>query len=391
MAYAFGAAKPPRSFGHIDRFVDNTINPEDVLNKGKCKCDNLSDKIHKEQIIHAKEYICRWAYKCAIPFHAYEDDSFILMLEAVGKFGRGLPPPTRYEMGETYLKKEAERTTNLLKPYKDEWEINGCSIMTDAWSDRKRRNIMNLCVNSKLGIGFLSSKESSDEAHTSEHIYEYVEACIKEVGPENVVQIVTDNASNNMGAAKLLHEKRPTIFWTSCATHTINLMLEGIGALPRYKKIITKAKALTVFIYAHHKTLSMIRKFTKKRDIVRSGVTTFASAFLTLQSLADKKSQLKQMFTSDEWEKCKFSNTPKGKSAYNTVLNTPFWTGVALCLKVFSSLVKVLRMVDADWKPSMGFIYGEIKSVEEDIKNALGNNEKDYQPVLDIISKKNEK
>jgi hypothetical protein len=49
----------------------------------------------------------------------------------------------------------------------------------------------------------------------------------EEVGPENVVQVVTDNASNNMGASKLLKDKRPTIFWTSCATHTINLMLEG--------------------------------------------------------------------------------------------------------------------------------------------------------------------
>jgi len=44
------------------------------------------------------------------------------------------------------------------------------SIMTDAWTDRKRRNIMNLCVNSNMGIAFLS-RESSDEAHTSELIF----------------------------------------------------------------------------------------------------------------------------------------------------------------------------------------------------------------------------
>ncbi|KAJ0744735.1 putative HAT dimerization domain, ribonuclease H-like superfamily [Helianthus annuus] len=197
-----------------------------------------------------------------------------------------------------------------------------------------------------------------------------------------------DNASNNMGAAKLLKEKRPTIFWTSCATHTLNLMLEGIGGLSRYNKILTQAKALTVFIYAHHKTLALMRHFTKKRDIVRPGVTRFASAFLTLQSLADKKAQLKQMFTSDEWEACKFRKSAKGKVAHSTVMNIPFWTGVALCLKVFTPLVKVLRMVDADRKPSMGFIYGEIESAKQEIMNVLGNKEKYYQPVLDIISKK---
>jgi len=52
------------------------------------------------------------------------------------------------------------------------------------------------------------------------------------------VQVVTDNASNNMVAKALLSVKRPNIFWSSCATHTLNLMLEGIGKLKRFKTII---------------------------------------------------------------------------------------------------------------------------------------------------------
>ncbi|GJR41396.1 zinc finger BED domain-containing protein [Tanacetum coccineum] len=220
-----------------------------------------------------------------------------------------------------------------------------------------------------------------------EHIFEYVDKCIEDVGAENVVQVVTDNASNNMGAAKLLHEKRPKIFWISCATHTINLMLEAIGRLSMYKKTLDQAKTLTVFIYAHHKTLALMRQFTKKRDIVRPGVTRFASGFLTLQSLAEKKSQLRNMFCSEEWEKCKFSKTVKGKTVYALVLNAAFWAGVTTCLKVFAPLVKVLRMVDADWKPSMGFIYGELKKARQDIKDALNDNENAYKPILDIIKK----
>ncbi|CAH1415360.1 unnamed protein product [Lactuca virosa] len=94
------------------------------------------------------------------------------------------------------------------------------------------------------------------------------------------------------------------------------------------------------------------------------------------------------MFTSDEWESCRLSNTVKGKAAYDTVVNATFWTGVALCLKVFAPLVKVLRMVDADRKPSMGFVYGEIQNVKQEIINALGNNKKAYEPIMDIISKK---
>ncbi len=104
---------------------------------------------------------------------------------------------------------------------------------------------MNLCVNCKLGTTFLSSKEDSEASHTGEYIFEYVDKCIEDVGPKNVIQVVTDNASNNMAARELLKIKRPNMFWTSCATHTINLMLEGIGKQTKFKGAIEKAKAFT--------------------------------------------------------------------------------------------------------------------------------------------------
>ncbi|KAJ9544512.1 hypothetical protein OSB04_024219 [Centaurea solstitialis] len=161
-----------------------------------------------------------------------------------------------------------------------------------------------------------------------------------------------------------------------------------ISDIQRYKKVLLQAKKFTVFVYAHHKTLSLMRHFTKKRDIVRPGVTRFASVFLTLQSLAAKKSQLRQMFTSEDWDKCKFSKTVKGKATYATVVSPSFWAGITLCLKVFAPLVKVLRMVDADWKPSMGFIYGELKKAKKEIIDALGNNKNAYEPVIGIIEAK---
>ncbi|KAK2646222.1 hypothetical protein Ddye_021417 [Dipteronia dyeriana] len=95
-----------------------------------------------------------------------------------------------------------------------------------ALTDRKRRSIMNLCVNNRECTTFLSSKESSDEAHTEGHIFEYVFKYIEQVGPQNIVQVVTDNASNNMLVTKMLKKKMPNIFWSSCVTHTINLMHE---------------------------------------------------------------------------------------------------------------------------------------------------------------------
>ncbi|KAH6772888.1 hypothetical protein C2S51_011292 [Perilla frutescens var. frutescens] len=148
---------------------------------------------------------------------------------------------------------------------------------------------------------------------------------------------------------------------------------------------IDQARALTVFLYAHHKVLAMIRSFTKKKDIVRPGVTRFASAFLTLESINEKRLELKAMFGSHEWENCKFSKSVKGKTAYTTVMSLTFWSGVASCLEVFTPLIKVLRIADSDRKPSMGFVYGELVQANEDIKIVEHSIPKNYEPIIEVI------
>jgi hypothetical protein len=156
----FGELKEAKSFGPMHRF--STSSSHDP--KGKTKQSNLNNVVRKEQMSKVKEYICEWAYQCALPFHAFEKDSFKKAMEAIGQFGPNAMPPTRYEMSETYLKKQVEKTKIEIKQYEEEWSYIGCSIMTDAWSDKQRRSIMNLCINLKLGTIFLSSKECSDEA-----------------------------------------------------------------------------------------------------------------------------------------------------------------------------------------------------------------------------------
>jgi hypothetical protein len=200
-----------------------------------------------------------------------------------------------------------------------------------------------------------------------------------------------------MAAKDLLFVKRPNIFWTSCATHTLNLMLEGMGKMKKFKGCIDQAKSLTIFIYSHHRTLALMRKYTKKRDIVRPGVTRFASNFLTLQSLYEKKEQLRAMSQCDEWDKflglSHIKKNSKGVLATSTMTRPAFWNGVALCLRVFEPLIKLLRMVDSDVKPSMAFLYGEIVKAKEQIKVGFPNIEKTgnlthYNNVIEIIDNK---
>ena len=217
--------KIPRTLGPMDKFASD-INPR--LSSVETRQQNISDALCKDRLHKVHQYIGRWVFASGVPFHATANDEFKLMLEAVGQFGSGVTPPSQYLLREPLLKEEVERVKGLLKAQEEERKENGCSVLTDAWSDRKRRSIMNLCINCRGGTMFLSSKDCSEEAHTGEFIYEYVKGCIEDVGVENVVQVVTDNAPNNMAAARFLKEKMPDIFWTSCAAQTVNLMLRAL-------------------------------------------------------------------------------------------------------------------------------------------------------------------
>ncbi|GJN36551.1 hypothetical protein PR202_gb25424 [Eleusine coracana subsp. coracana] len=282
----------PQIMGPMDKFTlpldSNSLGKKVVQPK-------ISEHIMKERLRMVKKYIARWVYIRGISFNAINNDEFDQMVEAIGRFGPGAKKPYQHELQEKLLYEEVNDTKNMLKVLENEWAKNGFSIMTDAWTNQKRRSIFNLCVNCSIGTSFLESKEASSNSHTGELIFQYVNSCIVKVGEANVVQVVTDNASNNMAAKDVLYVERPNIFWSSCATHTINLMLEGIGKMKKFKTIVDQAKALTIFIYSHHRTLALMRKYAKKRDIIRPGVTRFASNFLTLQSLYEKKDQLRMM------------------------------------------------------------------------------------------------
>ena len=61
---------------------------------------------------------------------------------------------------------------------------------------------------------------------TADKVFEMLEAIVERIKEENVVQLVTDNVANYKAARQLLMEKRKSLFWTPCAAHCIDLILE---------------------------------------------------------------------------------------------------------------------------------------------------------------------
>ena len=88
---------------------------------------------------------------------------------------------------------------------------------------------------------------------------------------------------------KLLMERHPAIFWTPCATHCLDLMLEDIGKIEWIKSCVGKAKNICKFIYNHAFVLTIMRKYTGNSELARPGIMRFALNFITLKSLMNIK------------------------------------------------------------------------------------------------------
>ena len=105
---------------------------------------------------------------------------------------------------------------------------------------------------------------------------------------------------------------------------------------------IKKGRKITTYIYGKSMLISMLKKFTQKRDLIRPGVTRFVTAYLTLGCLHELKASLLTMFSSEEWKTSKFGTSQEGKKVENIILDNRFWKNISTCLKVAAPLMVVL-------------------------------------------------
>ena len=163
-------------------------------------------------------------------------------------------------------------------------------------------------------------------------------------------------------------------------------MLEDIGKIKQVDQTIVKARSLTAFLYAHTRVLALMRTYLGK-DLVHSGVTRFATAYLNLKSLLDSKKDLGKLFRFDELNEMGYLKKDKGKNASKMVRSETFWKGVDDAINFFEPLANVLRRMDSDVL-AMDFLYGCLLDAKKDIAKRFDNDEQRFKAVFDIIDKR---
>ena len=330
---------------------------------------SIKSLVKKREKKEADKVMAKCLYWSDLPLSITRNNPFWQpMCDAIAIVGPGYRSATYEELRGPLLQGEKKDINSRLAELKQSWEVTGCTIMSDGWTDRRGRTLLNFLVRCLKGSMFIKSVDASAHVKDASLLCELLSGFIEEIGLPNVVQIITDNAANYVAAGKMLMERHRSLFWTPCAAHCIDLMLEDIAKLSFVKEVIDRARSIPKFIYNHAFILSLMRRCTKNRELQRPAITRFATNFITLQSLLKCQFELKQMFVCDEWRDCRYSRREDGRAIARLVYLDSFWEGMEEVCSISEPLVKVLRLVDGD-KPTMPYLYEAMDRAKEAIRS----------------------
>ncbi|XP_016172259.1 uncharacterized protein LOC107614631 [Arachis ipaensis] len=281
---------------------------------------------NKEALHEVDKRVARWLLDCRIPFNAVMSPFFQDMLDGVAGFGPGYKGPS-YDSLRVNLLADLKRECQIVvDSYRSAWKETGCTLMADGWTDQRQRTLINFLVYCSKGLCFVKSVDASSMVKNASSLCDLFSEVIEWIGPDNIVHVVTDNATNYVAA--------------------------DISSMPHISSLATRASKITVFVYNHTVFLSWLRQRTGWREIVRPGATRFATVFLTLMSIFERKSDLQAL-----------------------VVNT-YFTGHKLGMSAN----------DADDKPSLGIVYEGMLGSENGIKEMFKQRKTAYQPYTEIIN-----
>jgi hypothetical protein len=120
---------------------------------------------------------------------------------------------------------------------------------------------------------------------TAEYIASVLAEVIDELGPKNVLQVVTDSAEACKKAGKILETQFKGLTWVPCAAHCLDLyltvcfkktcgltgqydrfnLLQDVGKkIERMADLIAMCRRVIFFIKNHQAALAMLKQFSNK-------------------------------------------------------------------------------------------------------------------------------
>ncbi|PKI68642.1 hypothetical protein CRG98_010922 [Punica granatum] len=375
---------PPLKRSRLDSVFLNSLKSQPLSHHRQGKRKVVSNKRGRRDVVSA---ISKFFYHAGIPSTAANSPYFHRMLELVGQYGPGLKGPSSRLISGLFLRNEITSTRKYLEELKASWTNTGCSILLDSWKDVQGRRIVNLLVSCPRGIYFVSSVDATDVIEDYGKLFLLLDRVVDEMGEENIVQVVTEDTACFRAAGKMLEEKRKNLFWTPCAVHTIDHLLEDFLKIKWVGECFEKAKKITKFVYNATWVLNYMKKeFTGGKELLMPGATKLLTSFFTIRSLLDQRVGLKRMLQSNRWLSSRYSRSEGGIEVGKIVLDAAFWKKMQYVKKSLEPLVQVLQRINSG--DSLPYAYNEMYRAMLAIKAIHGGDVRKYGPFWSVMDNK---
>ncbi|XP_022874101.1 uncharacterized protein LOC111392920 [Olea europaea var. sylvestris] len=324
-------------------------------------------------------------YASALPFNFAKSPYFSQHSRALANSNlAGYTPPSYNRLRTTLLAQEKEHINRKLQPIKDSWREKGASIVSDGWSDRQKRPLINIMAASAKGVMFIQAIDATGNIKYCDYDATLFINAIKEIGEENVVQIVTDNAINCKAAELSIESRYPHIFWTPCVVHSLNLPLKSIcdpsEKSPQYANskwiadLLSDVQTIWNFIVNHGMALAIYNKYSKL-SLLRVADTRFASSIVMTKRLREVRSALEKMVMDSDWKVYRDANIDnKAQEVKKCVMTDSWWNDLDYLLSFTDPIINMLRVADLD-SPVLHSIYIMWDTMIENVKKIIFQHE----------------
>ncbi|CAN6339707.1 unnamed protein product [Urochloa humidicola] len=312
-----------------------------------------------------------------IPFNVLRSPQWSEMIAAINKAPKGYKSPSSEKARTSLLDACKRNVEQELAPVRKTWLTYGLSIVSDGWTNQKNKPLINVIASNSRGSMFLYAEDFSGIEKTGEAIAQYLLKAIDELGESNVLQVVTDNASNCKAAGREIEKVHKHIFWTPCVVHTLNLIFKDLAkSLPWIEETYSTGKALVNYMLNHQHGLAIFRA-NSKLDLLRVAKTRFASHYILLKRLSDCREALATTVVTKQWKDWMKHNASDkyAKIAVDTINSDEFWSEVESVLALTKPLFLMVKFSDGEG-PKMGEIYERMDTMLGQIKDVMA--EQDY-------------
>ena len=175
----------------------------------------------------------------------------------------------------------------------------------------------------------------------------------------------------------------PNIVWTPCASHSIDLLMEDIGALPWVEEVVKEALTIVTFFTTKHKVLAIYREHSKL-ELKKPSSTRFAYTWLLLDRLLEVKPFLRQCVVSTMWNEWDESGSQEARDMQRQCLNEAFWVRAWAIVIAITPYYRALRMTDMEGA-TLGLLVHFMREAREELSKSTVLEANQLAELLSIV------